>query len=137
MLARIHSAAIIGVDAYPVEIEVDITRGEEAYLIVGLPDAAVRESRERVRSAIHNSGFRYPLDRCTVNLAPADIRKEGPSFDLPIAIAFLILGAISSALLTANPFAPKASANFTVSIGPKSTPLWRPYFISCWNFTMS
>ncbi len=90
MLARVHSAAIIGVDAYPVEIEVDITRGEEAYLIVGLPDAAVRESRERVRSAIHNSGFRYPLDRCTVNLAPADIRKEGPSFDLPIAIAFLM-----------------------------------------------
>jgi magnesium chelatase family protein len=90
MLARVHSAAVIGVDAYPVEIEVDISRGQEAFNLVGLPDAAVRESRERVRSAIRNSGFRYPLDRCTVNLAPADIRKEGPSFDLPIAIAILI-----------------------------------------------
>lgn len=90
MLARVHSGTVIGVDAHPVQIEVDITRGMEAFSIVGLPDAAVRESRERVRSAIRNSGFGYPTDRVTVNLAPADIKKEGPSFDLPIAIAILI-----------------------------------------------
>ncbi|MFP3903213.1 MAG: YifB family Mg chelatase-like AAA ATPase, partial [Armatimonadota bacterium] len=90
MLARVHSAAVMGVDAYPVQIEVDITRGLEVFNIVGLPDAAVRESRERVRSAIRNSGFQYPLERITVNLAPADIRKEGPSFDLPIALGILI-----------------------------------------------
>jgi len=90
MLARVHSATIIGVDAHPVQIEVDITRGMEAFNLVGLPDAAVRESRERVRSAIRNSGFHYPYERITVNLAPADIRKEGPAFDLPIALAILL-----------------------------------------------
>lgn len=90
MLARVHSATIIGVDAYPIHIEVDISKGMETFNIVGLPDAAIRESRERVRSAIRNSGFQYPLDRITVNLAPADIRKEGPAFDLPIALAILI-----------------------------------------------
>ncbi|NLJ35196.1 MAG: ATP-dependent protease, partial [candidate division WS1 bacterium] len=76
MLARVHSATLIGVDAHPVQIEVDITKGLEAFNLVGLPDAAVRESRERVRSAIRNSGFTYPTERITVNLAPADIRKE-------------------------------------------------------------
>jgi magnesium chelatase family protein len=90
MLARVHSATLIGVDAHPVQIEVDITKGLEAFNLVGLPDAAVRESRERVRSAIRNSGFTYPTERITVNLAPADIRKEGPAFDLPIAIAILL-----------------------------------------------
>ncbi len=90
MLARVHSGTVIGVDAHSVQVEVDITRGMEAFSIVGLPDAAVRESRERVRSAIRNSGFTYPIDRVTVNLAPADIKKEGPSFDLPIAIAILV-----------------------------------------------
>ncbi len=97
MLARVHSATLIGVDAHPVQIEVDITRGMEAFNLVGLPDAAVRESRERVRSAIRNSGFRYPRERTTVNLAPADIRKEGPSFDLPIAIAVLLASGQMSA----------------------------------------
>ncbi len=97
MLARVHSATLIGVDAHPVQIEVDITRGMEAFNLVGLPDAAVRESRERVRSAIRNSGFQYPRERITVNLAPADIRKEGPSFDLPIAIAVLLASGQMSA----------------------------------------
>ena len=89
MLARIHSAAIHGVDAYPVQVEVDVARGDHHMTVVGLPDAAVRESCDRVQAAIRNSGFEFPLERITVNLAPADIRKEGPNFDLPIAIGML------------------------------------------------
>ncbi len=90
MLARVNSAAIIGVDASPVQVEVDISRGLRSFTTVGLPDAAVRESRERVESAIRNSGFEFPVERITVNLAPADIRKEGPAFDLPIALGILV-----------------------------------------------
>ncbi len=90
MLARVNSAAVLGIDAYPVQVEVDISRGLRSFIIVGLPDVAVRESRERVESAIRNSGFEFPLERITVNLAPADIRKEGPSFDLPIALGILV-----------------------------------------------
>jgi len=90
MLARINSAAVLGIDAYPVQVEVDISRGLRAFTTVGLPDAAVRESKERVESAIRNSGFEFPLERITVNLAPADVRKEGPSFDLPIALGILV-----------------------------------------------
>ncbi len=90
MLARVNSAAVLGIDAYAVQVEVDISRGLRSFTIVGLPDVAVRESRERVESAIRNSGFEFPLDRITVNLAPADIRKEGPSFDLPIALGILV-----------------------------------------------
>ena len=90
MLARVESAAIFGIDAYPVTVEVDISRGQFAFTVVGLPDAAIQESRERVRSAISNSNFRFPQsDRITVNLAPADIRKEGPAFDLPMALGIL------------------------------------------------
>ena len=90
MLARINSAAVLGIDAYAVQVEVDISRGLRTFTTVGLPDAAVRESRERVESAIRNSGFEFPLERITVNLAPADVRKEGPSFDLPIALGILV-----------------------------------------------
>jgi len=89
MLARVTSAAVLGVDAYPVEIEVDISGGLPSFIVVGLPDAAVQESRERVRAAIKNAGFPFPASRIVVNLAPADIRKEGPAFDLPIALALL------------------------------------------------
>lgn len=90
MLARVNSAAVLGIDAYAVQVEVDISRGLRSFIIVGLPDVAVRESRERVESAIRNSGFEFPLERITVNLAPADIRKEGPSFDLSIALGILL-----------------------------------------------
>lgn len=91
MLARVHSAAIYGVDAYPVLVEVDVSRsGKFSMTIVGLPDAAVRESCERVQAAIRNSGFEFPMERITVNLAPADIRKEGPAFDLPIALGIIL-----------------------------------------------
>src|SRR5437773_3753066 len=89
VIARVLSAALIGVEAALVRVEVDVTAGLPAFTTVGLPDSAVRESRERVRTAIRNAGFAFPLDRITVNLAPADIRKEGASFDLPIALGIL------------------------------------------------
>ena len=89
MLAKVCSAALNGIEAYPVEVEVDSGFGESYCVIVGLPDAAVKESRDRVSTALSNSGFRFPLGRTTINLAPADVRKEGPSFDLPIALGIL------------------------------------------------
>jgi len=89
MLATVRSAAVLGMDAYPVEVEVDVSMGLPGFAIVGLPDAAVNEAKERVRAAIKNSNYEVPARRITVNLAPADIRKEGPSFDLPIALGIL------------------------------------------------
>src|ERR1041384_3076195 len=89
MLAKVWSAAVNGIDAYPVEVEVDAGLGEPVFIIVGLPDAAVKESRDRVSAALANSGFKPPLGRSTINLAPADVRKEGPSFDLPIAVGIV------------------------------------------------
>jgi magnesium chelatase family protein len=89
MLARVLSACLAGVEAALVRVEVDVSQGLPTYATVGLPDTAVRESRERVRTAIRNSGFAVPLERVTVNLAPADVRKEGVSFDLPIALGLL------------------------------------------------
>jgi magnesium chelatase family protein len=89
VLARVFSAALVGVEAALIRVEVDVAPGIPAFATVGLPDSAVRESRERVRTAIRNAGFRFPPDRITVNLAPADFRKEGPSFDLPIALGIL------------------------------------------------
>ena len=89
MYASAKSAAVLGVDAYIVDVEVDIAHRVPAFYVVGLPDNAVKESRERVMSAIKNSGYPFPQGRITVNLAPADIRKEGSAFDLPIAIAIL------------------------------------------------
>ena len=83
------SAALVGVEAALVRVEVDVAPGLPAFTTVGLPDSAVRESRERVRTAIRNAGFAFPSDRITVNLAPADVRKEGTSFDLPIALGIL------------------------------------------------
>jgi magnesium chelatase family protein len=85
----LRSAAVFGVDAYAVDIEVDVSFGLPHFTMVGLPDATVRESRDRVRSAIRNSGFDFPPHRITVNLAPADVRKAGSSFDLPIALGLL------------------------------------------------
>lgn len=89
MLARVRSAAVFGIDASPVTIEVDIAFGLPGLTIVGLPDTSVRESRDRIRSAVRNSGFAFPTHRITVNLAPADVRKAGASFDLPIALGVL------------------------------------------------
>jgi magnesium chelatase family protein len=89
VLARVRSAAVFGIDASPVTIEVDIAFGLPGLTIVGLPDTSVRESRDRIRSAVRNSGFEFPPHRITVNLAPADVRKAGASFDLPIALGVL------------------------------------------------
>src|SRR4029077_12153475 len=88
-LAKFYSAAVFGVDAYEVEIEVNSAGGLPAIVVVGLPDAAVKESKDRVTTAITNSGYYWPRGRTTVNLAPADIKKEGPSFDLPIALGMI------------------------------------------------
>jgi magnesium chelatase family protein len=90
MPVRILSAALHGVDAVPVEIEVDVADGQALVVVVGLPDAAVKESRDRVKASVNNTGYRFPANRkVTINLAPADIRKEGPSYDLPIALGLL------------------------------------------------
>src|SRR5882757_11274944 len=86
MLSRVLSAAVNGIEAYPVEVEVNSGYGDTKIIIVGLPDAAVKESRDRVSTAITNSAFKFPMGRTTINLAPADVKKEGPSFDLPIAV---------------------------------------------------
>ncbi|MBN1991933.1 MAG: YifB family Mg chelatase-like AAA ATPase [Anaerolineae bacterium] len=90
MLAKVTSCAVVGLDGALIEVEIDISRGLPSMTIVGLPDAAVQESRERVRAAIKNSGLPFPSERLTVNLAPADIRKAGPAYDLPIAIGILL-----------------------------------------------
>lgn len=93
MISRISSFVLQGIDANPCEVEADLSHSKlPTTAIVGLPDAAVRESAERVRTAIFNAGFEYPYGRVTVNLAPADLRKEGPVYDLPIAVALLALG---------------------------------------------
>ena len=89
MLAKVCSAAVNGIEAYPVEVEVNTGYGDTVLVIVGLPDTAVKESRDRVMTALINSGFAFTFGRTTINLAPADVKKEGPSFDLPIAVAMV------------------------------------------------
>jgi magnesium chelatase family protein len=96
MLARVHSAALLGIDARVLEVEVDVGGGLPNFRIVGLPDASVREARERVRSAVKNSGFPFPLGAITVNLAPAEWRKVGAALDLPVAVALLVIGGLKA-----------------------------------------
>src|SRR5215470_19949438 len=90
MLAKVRSCAVVGLEGALVEVEVDLSNGLAAFMIVGLPDTAVNEAKDRVRAAIKNSGCLFPFKRITVNLAPADLRKEGPAYDLPIAIGILL-----------------------------------------------
>ncbi len=90
MSSKIYSAAVLGLDCQLVEVEADTTPSNPKFFIVGLPDKAVEESKERVLSALKNSGFWLPRGKVTINLAPADLRKEGPSYDLPIAISLLL-----------------------------------------------
>jgi magnesium chelatase family protein len=90
VLAKVYSCAVVGLDGVLVEVEVDVGQGVPGMVVVGLPDAAVRESQDRVRAASRNSGGRFPLGRVTVNLAPADLKKAGPTYDLPIALGILI-----------------------------------------------
>src|SRR5215469_290091 len=90
MLAMARSCAVVGLEGALVEVEVDLSNGMPGFMIVGLPDAAVNEAKERVRAAIKNSACLFPFKRITVNLAPADLRKEGPVYDIPIAIRILM-----------------------------------------------
>src|SRR4028119_1027277 len=90
MLAFVEALAVLGVDAYVVRVEADVSSNFQTFSVVGLPDASVRESGERVRAAVKNSGFTWPMRRVTINLAPADTRKQGPLFDLPIALGSLL-----------------------------------------------
>ena len=90
MLARVCSAAVLGIDAYLVDVEIDISSGLPSFNTVGLPQGAVKEGKERVAAALANAGFALPLRRITVNLAPADVPKQGSAFDLPIALGVLI-----------------------------------------------
>ena len=89
MLAKVTSAALFGIDGIPVSVEVDVANGLPTFTTVGLPDSSVRESKDRVKAAIKNCGYGFPNRKITVNLAPADLKKEGPSFDLPIALGLL------------------------------------------------
>ena len=90
MYGKLHSACLHGIDGVVIQVEVDLANGLPQTSIIGLPDSSIRESIERVRAAIKNCGFTYPLKRVTVNLAPADLRKEGSSFDLAIAVGILL-----------------------------------------------
>ena len=96
-VCRARSLSLVGIDALPVEVEVDVSAGLPGFSIVGLPDAAVQEARERVRVAISNSGYKFPTKKVIVNLAPANLRKEGAAFDLPIALAILAVSGAMSA----------------------------------------
>jgi magnesium chelatase family protein len=89
MLARVWSASIVGIDAVKVGVEIDVSGGLPGIVVVGLPDTAVQESRERVKAALKNASYAFPMRKIVINLAPADLRKEGPSFDLPISIGIL------------------------------------------------
>ncbi len=90
MLAKVITCAVVGLEGAIVEVEVDISAGLPSFTIVGLPDAAVQEAKERVRAAIRNSGCAFPMKRITVNLAPANLKKAGPAYDLPIAVGILL-----------------------------------------------
>ena len=99
MFARLNSLGLYGMDAFVVDVEADLSKGMPMFDLVGLPGASVRESRDRVRSAMKNGGFDFPISRITVNLAPADIRKEGPIYDVPILLALLkVTGQLSAGL---------------------------------------
>ena len=87
---NITTAATVGITATPVTVEADVSFGLSAFCLVGLPDTAVKEARDRIRAAVKNSGYSFPRGRVTVNLAPADVRKQGPLYDLPIALSILL-----------------------------------------------
>ena len=92
MFFKLNSAAVMGLDCLPVEVEVDITKGQTAFNIVGLADTSILEAKDRIHSALKNSGFDYPFNfRILINLAPADLHKEGPSYDLPMAVGIILI----------------------------------------------
>ena len=89
MLARVWSASLVGIQAVKVGVEVDVAGGLPGIVVVGLPDTAIQEAKERVKAALKNAGYAVPMRRVVINLTPADLRKEGPSFDLPISVGIL------------------------------------------------
>lgn len=89
MLTRVWSASIVGINALKVGVEIDVSGGLPGIVVVGLPDTAIQESRERVKAALKNAGFAFPMRKIVINLTPADLRKEGPSFDLPISVGIM------------------------------------------------
>ena len=109
MYTQIHSMGFHGMEAFPVLVEADLSGGLPGFEIVGLPDASVKESKDRVRSAVKNCGFTYPMNRITMNLAPADKRKEGPLYDLPLFIALLKASGQLDAILDDSIFAGELS----------------------------
>ena len=114
VLAKLYSCAVLGLEGSLIEVEVDIAQGLPAFMIVGLPDAAVQESKERVRSAIKNSSATFPMRRITVNLAPADLKKEGPAYDLPIAVGLLLASEQVDADVSRSAFLGELSLDGTV-----------------------
>ena len=122
MLANVLSAAIVGVEAHLVDVEVDISSGLPQFSIVGLPDATVRESRDRVRAALKNSGFHFPVKKITVNLAPANIKKEGAGLDLAIALGILA----AEEIIPTDASQESCVCGRAVSRWPIETDSWRP-----------
>ena len=102
MLAKVFSGSVLGIDAYIVEVEVDTAQGLPIFSTVGLPDNAVKESKDRVKAAIKNSGYEFPAKRITVNLAPAYVKKEGTTFDLPVSLGILAAGGVVKKEVLAN-----------------------------------
>jgi magnesium chelatase family protein len=127
MLSRVYSCAVVGLEGVIVEVEVDYTNGLPGVVIVGLPDAAVQESRERVQTAVKNAGLHFPRHRIVVNLAPAVVRKEGPAYDLPIALGVIILAGYLPH--ESNGWQPCSSANsrsMASSVTPAAFCRWQP-----------
>ena len=114
MFASLNSMGLRGIDGFPVEVEADLSQGLPGFDVVGLPDTAVRESRDRVRAAMKNAGFTYPVSRITVNLAPADVKKEGSVYDLPLLLALLIASGQLRAELSDAAFIGELSLQGTV-----------------------
>ena len=104
MVTFLNSATFIGIDAVLVNVEIFIANGIPGIMIVGLPDVSTKEAKDRVKAAIKNSGFEYPVKKITINLAPADLRKEGPLFDLPFAIGILISAGLIKCALNLNDY---------------------------------
>lgn len=112
MISKVKSFGINGVDGFVVDVEIDISKSMPGYVLVGLPDASVKESKERVQSAIRNSGIMFPLGKVVINLAPADMRKEGVVYDLPIALGILAaMGEIDEATIAEYAFIGELSLN--------------------------
>ena len=134
MYSKVLSCVLTGIEAKHITVETDVAFGFPALNIVGLPDTAVRESKERIRAAITNSGFRFPDKRITVNLSPADIRKEGSHFDLPIAVCIMLSsGVITNENISSTAFLGELNLDGSLTrseerrVGKECRSRWSPY----------